>query len=379
MVPMSKNFYPNVSYQVWLYNPYGTRIGILDNLTSLSFSRAIHSIGRFQINIPEDKINRSFAQPDNVIQIWRNSHDNKRRLEFAGFVTGITYTSPKGKGEVILSGEDGLTLLKRRIVAYASGSSQAKKVDYIDDMMKEIVRENLGASATDSDRDLSSFGFSVNSDISAGPSESLSFPWKNVLNTLKKLSELSVEVGTPVFFDVVPGVATGNTSWNFDTFINQIGSDRTYVNGRPTVFSQQFGNLEDPNLSYNYSDEISYVYAGGQGEGSDREIVERSDASREKRSPWARREDFVNYTNAENTASLQSAGDSVLQKRRPNIRFTGALKDTKQTRYGVDWVYGDKVVISHRGITFSAWINAVSFSVDSQGQETIQARVEVYV
>ena len=50
--------------------------------------------------------------------------------------------------------------------------------------------------------------------------------------------------------------------------------------------------------------------------------------------------------------------------------------DTRGTRFGRDWNFGDKVVARYRGFEFDAIIRAVTISVNGQGEETVQARLE---
>lgn len=369
------SIYEQPTYQIWLSDEKGRRLELLDYVVKASFSKAIHTIGRFSITLPESKIKLSQLKPDFTIQIWRNIPNQSRRLEFLGFIRKVRLYSRDGKYLIDVSGEDSLSLLDSRIVAYPAGSSEASKTDYVDDIMKAVVRENLGSLAL-SDRALELLA--VSSDLSLGTNISARFAWANVLESLKKLFNISVQEGLPVFFNIVPIVTIEGIAYIFETYLNQIGQDRSYDSNNPTLFSEEFGNLENPSLEYDYSDEKTYIYVGGQGEGSDREIVEVSSTAL-GRSIWNRKEQFGSYTNAESTTELEKFANAKLQSRIPTTRFTGNLSDTPQARYGIDWEYGDKVQIIFRDAMFGAWINGIHFSLDETGKERIQARIEVYL
>ena len=56
---------------------------------------------------------------------------------------------------------------------------------------------------------------------------------------------------------------------------------------------------------------------------------------------------------------------------------SGTLLDTTQTRYGLDWSFGDRVTITYRDLQLDGMINAVTIRINDQGQETLDARLEM--
>jgi hypothetical protein len=268
--------------------------------------------------------------------------------------------------------------LKRRIVAYAAGSSQAEKTDQADDMMKAVVRESLGSSAG-ADRDLTSLGLTVAADLADGPTITKGFAYKNVFSVLRDIADAARQAGTPVYFDLAP-VFDSNTSigYQFRTFTDQPGEDHSYTSGaKPVMFSKEWGNLTGPVLEMDYEDEINAVTVGGQGEGSDRATVTRTDAGRIAASVWNRREGFADARNESSTNGLNAKGDQVLAENRPRYRFSGTLIDSPQARYGIEWDFGSKVTISYRGLQFDGPVLAVTLAGGKDGKETITAKVDV--
>lgn len=368
------------THEVWLCDQYGRRLTIVDNLNDFEIIRVINEISYCYVTLPGNfhATYQTLIGVDYMIEFWRSPAQGAMQLESVFFMRDITYEEDfKGNDVIVLAGPDANDLLARRIVAYAAGSSQSKKTDNADDMIKEIVKENLGSSAA-SARDLTDLNFTIAGDISAAPSITKSFSWRTLLRVLKDIAGVSAEKGTNLYFDVVPKViSSSEIGFEFQTFTDQRGQDRTYDSNNPVVFSKEWGNLADPMLRYDYTKEANYIYGGGQGEGSDRVIEEVSDDARVGASVWNRREKFADARNESSTDGVVNKAEEVLQENRPLKRFTGKLLDTPQARYGVDWFFGDKVEISYRGIQFQGIAKALKIKLDKEGNEIFYVKVEV--
>jgi hypothetical protein len=173
---------------------------------------------------------KTMIDVDYMVEFWRHPAQGAMRLESVFFVRDIIYEEDfKGNDIIILAGPDGNDLLNRRIVAYAAGSSQSDKTNQADDMMKEIVTENLGSSAT-APRDLTDLNFTVAGDVTAAPSITKAFSWRNVLDVLQDIVAISAENGTDLYFDVVPVViSSSEIGFEFRTYTDQPGQDRTFM------------------------------------------------------------------------------------------------------------------------------------------------------
>ena len=368
------------THEVWLCDQYGSRLTIIDNLINFVFVKVVNSIGYCSVTLPGNfsETYQTLIGVDYMIEFWRSPAQGTMQLESVFFIRDITYEEDtQGNDIIILSGPDGNDLLDRRIVAYAAGSSESSKSDLADDMLKEIVKENLGASATDSDRDLTDLSFTVAGDISDGPHIVKAFSWRNVLQVLQDITFMSAENGTSLFFDVVPIVISSSViGFEFRTYTDQRGQDRTYDSNNPVVFSKEWGNLSNPLLRYDYNKEANYIYGGGQGEGTDRVISEQSDASRIGSSVWNRREMFTDARNETTAAGVANKAKEILRENVPLVRFTGILLDTPQARYGVDWFFGDRVEISYRNIQFQGIAKALMITMDREGNEILEVKVE---
>jgi hypothetical protein len=363
------------SLEVWLATAEGTKIALLDQYVQATYAKATNSVGGYSIMLP-NPFDSSLLAIDQRVQFWRKPTSGAAYIDFQGFVRKfVRKTDARMVSTIIVSGPDMNDLLRRRIVAYYAGSAQSSMTDQADDMMKEIVRDNLAGDAVAA-RDITSYGFSVQANLTAAPSITKAFSWHNVLAVLQDIAKASVTAGTYLYFDIVP---TTDTAFEFRTYIDQRGADRTYPDGAsPVIIGQQWQNLRVPTLTHNWLEERNYIYGGGQGEKSNRNIQEVSDATRIGVSVYGRREGFREATDRETDAGVEAAAQAELQLRAPTIGFTGQILDTGATRYGLDWGFGDKVTVQHRGFSFDAWVNAVKVSVQSSGKETVVGKLVNY-
>ena len=179
-------------------------------------------------------------------------------------------------------------------------------------------------------------------------------------------------------------VPTSETTMEFRTYANQPGSDRTLSTSgsNPVVFSLERGNLLNPVLTYDYQDEANYIYAGGKGQQDQRNVQEVEDADSIGLSQFARKEKFVSAI----SGVLDNSDDQVLArakdglaKHRARVNLTATIASTPSSEYGLDWFHGDKVTVDYAGFQFDTIIRAVSVSVNGNGKETVQGRVELDV
>jgi len=365
-------------WEVWICDQHGARIELADNAVSFRGVRTANNKGSFILTLPGN-FDTNLLNLDGMVEFWRAPFAGAMSWVLVGFMRQFRYAEAyDGSDLIIVSGPDVIDLLDRRIVAYAAGTSQASKTDYADDMLVEIVDENLESSATDSDRDLSGYNFSIVAGSSAAPSVSKAFSWQKVLPLLQNICQMSKTDGTDLYFDIVPYlVSNTEIGFRFTTFIDQIGQDLTYDAGGNIVFGREWGNLERPIYTEDYTQEVNVVYAGGQGEGADRNVNEEEDTTRSGASIWNRREAFRDARNLSTDAAVTDSGNARLAEGKPKITFTGTLLDSAQTRYGLDWKFGDKVTATYLGKQFDGMVKSVEFGVSENKQETIKARLEV--
>lgn len=350
-------------YQVRLLSPSGTYIKDLSAFSMLQWTRAENKVGVAELWIPAQKINPSFLQVDQQIEIERDGgilNETSYFLRFAEY-----YEQTDGAKIAHLLGYDANYLLASRIIAYYAGSTQSTKTDYSDDMMKEIVDENL-VNPTDADRDVPNF--TIASDLSAGPSIDMAMARDNVLSACQDICELATDRGTYSCFDVVR--AARNT-FQFRTYTGQRGLDHTSGGSAGLrLIGPQYGNLQNAKIVlFDRKEERNVAYAGGQLKGVDREVEEVENTTRSSASPYNRREVWVDARNVVegDTATLQDKGYQALEKYKPTQTLTGNLVDTKGFRFGIHYGFGDLVTATAFGYTVDCHINAMSAVVAPLG------------
>lgn len=349
-------------YEVYVYTADGIRLALLPKLENLDYTKTYSDQATCGFDMP---YSTEYIQSDRLVEILR---DGKR--EFLGPIRVITSkVGSKGKKYLQVGGLSTTSILSRRIVAYDAETAQASKTGNADNVMKAIVRENLGSSAV-AGRDLTGYGFSVEPDTSLGPSIAIEFSRRNVLSVLMDIANRARKAGNEVFFAVEPD---GIDDWVFRTFVGQPGKDLTGV----LRFGVKYGNVIESTLLEDWSREANYIYAGGQGLASEREIREAGDNARAGRSWLSRTEKFVNASMESTGAAVQDAADRSLEENRPLIRFTADLVDSDQTKYRRDWNLGDKVRVEHLGKSYDALIRTVRVRVDGVGRDTVTASLEV--
>lgn len=266
----------------------------------------------------------------------------------------------------------------RRIVAGYAESAQGEMTDLADDMMKQVVTDSQSdvtlpvpdAGSRDWD------DFTVAADLGKGPTLSLSFEWQRLLlpsgsGALNKIASAAKEAGTEVFFDLVPVLSADSIDFEFRTYTSQPGADVT----SQFVFNEESGSLASAYYEEDWTEEVNYVYAGGQGSGPARTIEQVYDATRYGASRWARREGFLDGADIADT-SLEDTGNVLLQQRDGIVRAGGVPVDTDKVLFGRDWYFGDKVRvrvrksdISNEYAEFDAIVWAAAIGVDGSGNE----------
>ena len=171
-------------------------------------------------------------------------------------------------------------LLDRRIVAYKAGTAQSTKTGPCDDLMKDVFSDNLGSGASADRNILTAFNLSIAADLSDAPSVTKSFAYENVLETLQAIADTSAGQslgGVDLFFDIACDGYRSNERPHFEfrTYTGQPGRDRTDGGGNSaaTVFSLENANIANVHYQRIHSGERNYIYAGGLGLESDRNVV----------------------------------------------------------------------------------------------------------
>ena len=350
----------------------GTFIKRLDNFTSLDYSFAERQVGEATLVIDESHLPRALLHVDNIFEIYHDYGAGPLlEAERVWYLQKIDSSLHGNELRMVhtLTMQDAVTILNRPIVAYYAESAQASKTDYADDMCKDIIRENIGASAG-AGRDFSSY-ITVAADTASAPSQSKAFAHRQVLDVLTELCEQSLASGTYLTFDVVY-VSSGVNQ--FITYTGQRGVDHGSSSGAPLRLSCTTGSLADAVMSTDYRDLRNVVYAGGQGQNEAREIVAASDATSIAASVINRREMFVNASQTAVTAEVTGEANAALKENRAKTTLDATFKETRSLRYGIEINFGDLVVAEFGSYSLDVHIDAVRIS-EASGKRTLDIKV----
>lgn len=264
------------------------------------------------------------------------------------------------------------TLLNRRIVAYPTGSAQAVQVGFACDVMKQVVRENLGVLAV-SGRNISA-SLSIPANNGAGAAIEVGASNELILSTLQGMAQTSFENGVYASFGL-ESTSGGNLLFRSEQFC--LGRDRRA--GRsvaPVVFGEIYGNVSEVVLDENWIGEKTYIYVGGSGEGADRLIREVSDSTLIAASVWGRNEEWADARTdgGVSTQRLDFIGQQRLRETRGVPRFEAVYLPSGGTEFGIDFDWADLVSGYARGIFFDCHVSTVGLTVTSQA-ETIDIRL----
>lgn len=330
---------------------------------SFAYARGVNTVGSLTLTLPPT-IPLSYLQRDGRILVYRSVPGVPPALDMDAvwFIVSVTRRlSDSGEQSVEVKAVDAVDLLRRRIVAYAAGSSQAVKSAAADNLIKAIVRENLSTSAAVAARQLPTSLFRVAGDLGQAPTIAKAFSRRNVLEVCKDVADAATQAGTYTAFDVV----WAGDVLEFRTYTQWRGVDHRFPGGlNPVILSPDTGSLTSVEYGTDYSDEITYAYVGGQGEESARAVGEATDAVRATLSPFARIESWGQNNNSADSAALTDDADAAVRAGRPRVLFEGRVNaDAPGATYGRDYGFGDVVTAQAFGVNVDCRIDAVSVSV----------------
>lgn len=362
------------SYEAHFHNDLGQRLAILSQpIVSLDSIRMVNTVGTLSLALPYGAIPASFIQVDFLILIWKSINGGSRILmhQTVYHIQRWRHTNKAGDRHTTIECVDVLHLLKRRLIAYYAGSTQAQKASAAaDNLMKAFVRENLASTASDyagsTIRGLPATSLIVDPDVSLAASVPKAAAWRVLYDVLRELADSSRTAGTWLAFDLVVEVGRGLT---FRTFINQRGIDRR-TGPNAVLLSEATGTLINTELVTDFNEFATTIYAGGPGELSDRIIATASNALL-VRSSVGRYEDFTTAYQGTSTAYVTSEAQHALSQRRPRQTLTGDVQESPSLIYDRDISFGDYVQIEAFGVTADARLDGVHTVLDESGRETI--------
>lgn len=353
-------------YHIFYRSPTGILLGEIP-FSKLQYSRQENEIGALVLT-PAYQYESDYFKRDGTFEVWRSVNGGDPYLdgETNWFIRKVRhYTEDSGLDGIEITAFDATSVLDRRIIAYNSGNSYTVKLDTADNIIKDLVWENLGASCFDPLRDMSAY-ITVEPGIGLAPIVYKDCSWANLFQTMQEVAKASEEQGVRVIFDLV---FVKVNQYIFRTWITQRGANHGSTGTNQVLVSRENNNLSAPELLMDYSTEVNYCYAGGRGEGAGREWTYAADNTRILASPFNRMEGFVDARNAQSEEAVLQEGMYGLFAGRPNILFFGTIVQTPNTIYGIHYRFGDIVTAQYKGISFDCRVGAILVTVDNNGEK----------
>ena len=222
-------------YQVDWYTDAGVKMGVIQAFTSLEYVRTENAIGSMVLTIPRELMRYEDFAVGQIFEIWREKHGSlELQNETAYFLQDWQfYTDREGREYIQLYATDANWLLDTAIVHATAGSVNAEMTGKPDDILKAIVRRQLGETAEADRRKIT-----VDGDTSQGGATiTKAFAYRNVLSIIQELADIAKENGVYLVFDVV---RTAPATFRFRTYAGQRGTDHSRTSGDPRLVGKHF-------------------------------------------------------------------------------------------------------------------------------------------
>ncbi len=340
-------------YSVTFMNVVGGAPLQLRDWRTLDVRRRQNAAGELRLELPRAELPGLRLVRDARLEVIR---DGRRLLDGFWLLRWVERFERDGERLYRLHFVDQISILDNPIIAYPAGTSYTSKSGKADDLIKQFARENLGSLATDPARNLSAY-ISIEANTGQGAQTYKVATKRRLLGVCQDLARASTQLGTPLFFDLVP---QGTNTLALRTFARWRGADHRSGAAVPVVLSPELATMDTAERSEDYRFDFSVVYASGQGAGSQRVTVTTSDAARLVASPWARKERFVDARNLKTLDALNSTAAATLLQGRPALLITGVVRDRPGCIFGVHWGFGDLVDASVDGVVASCRVEQVT-------------------
>lgn len=309
---------------------------IITDFYSIEAVRTVSDIGAIEVVLDADNAADVPLQPDTrlVLAVTRGAMTHI----FGAYLLGSwVLRTQRNKRTLTLRGLCYNSLLTRRIIAYAAGTAQASKTGPADNIMRAVVRENLGASAG-AIRDISSYGLLVEQDLSLAQSISMAFAWRNVYDVIVDIANAVYQQSNEkLVWDIQP-VGDG---WYMQFIVR-----KSFMRDRRTALWLSTETcLDDIVEEYDRRGAYNVVYAGWQGLNENRIVVDVTNENDAKCSVIARAEHFYDGASFESQQTLTAGAMQRLKSGAPRMRVNAKLVETESVYYGRDVIIGDIITV----------------------------------
>lgn len=341
-------------------------------VNNASYSRVWNALGTFAIEFQgSDALWAQFELDDMIEFERRHPVTGQFAVEDTFYIRFFNRFIQDSDDRIIIGGYSLDHLLKRRLIDPAddpiAAGGYSIKAGPADAVMHDLADEQMGSLAS-IERQVP--GFTVGSVANIGNLTGDKFRYENLLDTFQDL-------GYRGDIDFKISRTTGRSTV---LTLGKFGQDYTFEPNlgftQMVLLEPQKGNLIDPNLTLDYKDEITWLYAQGQGPGNSR-IVAQLGSDRFDASPFNRIEGTEDFRNLDRStgSDLLSAGYGALQDLRGEEDFDFDIDATLPgTVYRQDWDLYDRITVKWQ-TQRNYRITEIEVRFDAGG-ETIRVGVE---
>lgn len=357
---------PQSSNNIRLLDNSFTTLAIFDSYESAYFTRSLYEPGTFEIQLNYNIPNASLFARDLWVMF---GNDNKK----IGIITEVSKSEGEnGKADqiVTVSGFEAKYILSWRVVVPPFGSANYNITAPIETVYKTLVNSQCVSNSVDTNRNFTNL--TVAADTAVGTYYTLSARYTSLLEELNAVA-LATDIGYTVYlntttkklvFDIINGIDRSSSQSANARAIFSISND--------TIKTSK---ITDSNVKYK-----TYMYVGGQGEGTDRIIKEIYNTTT---SDINRKEMFVDARNLELESSLITKGQQTLSAYSTTLTVDVDPITSSSLVYNTDYNLGDLVTITSLNVTSNvrlteakeAWAPAsyvISFAYGKPYPELVQ-------
>ena len=366
-------------YFVKIKTPYNVPVLNVNEFYSIELFRSEFGVGSLYIDFPLKEFMSQNIATEWRVEVYRRTAGGQLvRVGDTQWIVKLVRYKADEQNETSLHilAYDAMYILDKRIVAYVDGTPYTSKTMPADDMLKAIVRENLGALATDYHRDLSSW-LVVDEDTSTAPIVTKSeFGMQKVLPVLNDICQLSEAAGMYLSYDIIYDESIEKLV--FKTYTGQRGTNHGSNSPSPLYLSHHTDPVNVIGSGLNYasieidaSDERSYVYSGRQSEEVNAILAEIGNDIALDTGPFARSEDFITTGESVEYNDVMTEAHAWLQEKFRDLIMNAHIEETNDMQFGMDYGFGDILALRYLGTTLNIHIDEFKITLDGNGKEDI--------
>lgn len=367
--------------QLRRYSTDGTLIDVLDSWRSLSLQLRLNDFSTHEIHLDESRAELTWPK-DSIIRVLRS--DPAQNLdwytEYEGFHRTPQHEITEGGNRLFTSyGRSLEDLLHRRYILYGGGTSYTYKGPLFngvfglpaDNIMKAYVRENIGELADSSARIAPGRipNWITTADVGQAPVWSGERAFKNLLDVIQEVGRSLADPRAGVDFRVALATLTPPT-FVFTTGYPLIGQDLT-TTVPPLVFSDVNDNITNVSYTHSATEEITSVFAWGNGLGELRNVGQISNVTAVQESPWNYIETVRNFSSMSSEDALRIAAQQLLNVLGAQESFKFTPRQTNLAVYGRDYHLGDRVFVQLGSIRRAKRLVGVNITSSGDGAEQL--------